>query len=65
MVTSKTNQKPFTQRGQGVELSTTKKQIYTGLYTVVGRMQNQPPFTKGARAHHQNFKGFGREKARS
>ena len=36
------NQKPFTQCSQGVELTTTKKQIYTGIYTVVGRLHNQP-----------------------
>ena len=62
MVASKANQKPFTQPGQGVELPTTKKQIYTGLtglYTVVGRLHDQPLFGKGARTHPQNFEDFG------
>ena len=38
------NHKPFTQHGQGVDLTTTTKQIYAGLYTVVGRLHNQPEF---------------------
>ena len=50
------NQKPFTQHGQGVELTTTIKQIYTGLYTVVGRPHNQPPSGEEAPAHSQNLR---------
>ena len=60
MVTSKANQKPFTRRGQGVEFTTTEKEIYTGLYTVVGGLHNQLLFGKGACAHPQNFENFGR-----